>query len=374
MESICAAYVHVPFCVHRCGYCDFTLVAGRDDLMGSYLQALEIELQRLETPRPVHTLFLGGGTPTHLPPRELEQLLQLLERWFIRSAGCEFSVEANPNDLDEERVAVLAEGGVNRVSLGVQSFDARRLEILERDHRAADIVTGFERVRSRINNVAVDLIFGVPGQTLHEWRETLGCAVALGPQHISTYGLTFEKGTSFWTRRRKGLLKQAPEELERAMYSAALDNLGEAGYEHYELSNFARPGFRCRHNEVYWSGQSYYGVGPGAASYLDGVRRTNQRSVTGWIRRTLAGAPPLYEEERLDPQGRAREAVMLGLRRRAGIDLAAFQARHQIPLDALEPGAVDRFCKQGLLETVEGRLRLTREGCYVADSVVAAFL
>jgi len=246
-----AAYVHVPFCAHRCGYCDFTVSAGKDHLIDDYLRALEIELRSLETPRQVDTLFLGGGTPTHLDVRQLGRLLELVGRWFELPSEGEFSVEANPAGLDRDKVALLARHGVNRVSLGVQSFEGAVLKLLERDHDDAQIEVAVALVGSFISNFSIDLIFGVPGQPLELWRETLRRGVALGPKHISTYGLTYEKGTAFWSRRAKGLLKPACDELERSMYAAAMDELQEAGFEQYELSNFAQRGFRCRHNETY---------------------------------------------------------------------------------------------------------------------------
>lgn len=373
-----AAYVHVPFCRHRCGYCDFTLVAGRDDLISAYLQALEIELSALDRPRPVQTLFLGGGTPTHLPPGALAQLLRLVRHWLPlmhdSSTAPEFSVEANPAGLDDERIALLSQAGVNRISLGVQSFDPRHLATLERDHTAHDVADVVARLQPHFANLSLDLIFAVPGQSLSEWEATLAYAIDLAPQHISTYGLTWERGTSFWSRRLHGALAPLDEETELAMYNAAIDCLAAAGYEHYELSNFARPGFRCRHNQVYWSGDAYYGFGPGAASYIDGVRRMNHRSTTTWLQRVLSGRSGLHEEERLNDEARAREAIMLGLRQRDGIDLARFEARYHCSPATLEPATYARHLAEGLCELSDGHWRLTRAGCCVADRVMSEYL
>ena len=259
-----AAYVHVPFCRHRCGYCNFTLVAGRDDLVGDYLRAIELELQRLEHSREVDTLFFGGGTPTHLGLDALETLLNSVARWFPLAAGGEFSVEANPADLTPAKIALLSAHGVNRLSLGGQSFNAKKLALLERDHDAETLVRGVSLARASIASVSLDLIFGTPGETLDVWQHDLQSALALEPQHVSTYGLTFERGTPYWSRLLAGELQRLDEETERAMYALAIDSLATAGFEHYEVSNFARPGRRCRHNEVYWSGDCYYAVGPGA--------------------------------------------------------------------------------------------------------------
>lgn len=369
-----AAYVHVPFCAHRCGYCDFTLIARRDNLAGDYLRALDVQLQTLGSPRGVDTLYFGGGTPTHLSSLELAQLLQLVRRWFELRDGYEFSVEANPAGLGREKIAILADHGVNRVSLGVQSFDAAVLKTLERDHGAADVERAIDLLRPSIGNFSLDLIFGVPGQSLALWRGTLRRAIDLGPPHISLYGLTYEKGTSFWTRRLKGTLSPAPDDLERDMYAAAMDELGAAGFEQYELSNFARPGFRCRHNEVYWAGGPYYGFGPGAARYIGGRRETNHRSVTTWLRRVFAGQSPIADAEELSPEDRARETIVLGLRRGDGINRPDFREKSGFELDQLAGPAIARHVARGLLDDDGLRIRLTREGRFLADSVIVDFL
>ncbi len=369
-----SAYIHVPFCVHRCGYCDFTLVAGRDDLIDAYLEALAIELARLERPREVDTLFFGGGTPTHLPASQLARLLALTRRWFPPAPGAEICVEANPAGLDDAKVAVLADAGVNRVSLGVQSFDTQMLELLERDHRGADVPAVVARLRPAIPNIGLDLIFGVPGQTVELWQQTLAAALALEPTHVSTYGLTFEKGTAFQSRLDKGLLHRCDEELERAMYALAMDELPQAGCEQYELSNFARPGFRSRHNEVYWAGRPFFGFGPGAARYAGGRRELNHRSVTTWINRVLAGRSPIADAEELSPEGRARELVMLNLRRCAGLPLAEFREQTGFDFRELAGDALPRHLRQGLLEEHDGYVRLTREGRFLADTVFSEYV
>jgi oxygen-independent coproporphyrinogen-3 oxidase len=369
-----SAYIHVPFCVHRCGYCDFTLVAGRDDLIDAYLEALAIELDRLERPREVDTLFFGGGTPTHLPASQLARLLALTRRWFPPAPGAEICVEANPAGLDDAKVAVLADAGVNRVSLGVQSFDTQMLELLERDHRGADVSAVIARLRPAIPNIGLDLIFGVPGQTVELWQQTLATALALEPTHVSTYGLTFEKGTAFQSRLDKGLLNKCDEELERTMYAVAMDELPRAGLEQYELSNFARPGFRCRHNEVYWAGRPFFGFGPGAARYAGGRRELNHRSVTTWINRVLAGHSPIADAEELSPEGRARELVMLNLRRCSGLSLAEFHEQTGFDFRELAGDTLPRHLRQGLLEEQDGHVRLTREGRFLADTVFSEYV
>lgn len=365
-----AAYIHVPFCAHRCGYCDFTVVAGKDHLAGDYLRALEIEISSLERPREVRTLFIGGGTPTHLDACKLDQLLALATAWFPLATDFEFSVEANPAGLGAEKIEVLAAHGVNRVSLGVQSFDRQILDVLERDHNADQVGSAVGLLHRWIPNVSLDLIFGVPGQSLELWRETLDRAIGLGPAHISTYGLTFEKGTSFWSRRAKGVLQQASDELEREMYALAMDELPRQGFEQYELSNFARHGYRCRHNETYWAGLPYYGFGPGAARYLDGRRETNHRSVSTWMSRVLAGKSPVGDIDVLAPADRARETLVVGLRRSGGVDRATFRAATGFDPEAIAGPAIARHCASGLLERTPHGIRLTREGRFLADTVI----
>jgi len=370
-----AAYIHVPFCRHRCGYCNFTLVAGRDDLVEAYLDALERELSWLEQPRPVDTLFLGGGTPTHLAAPQLQRLLDLVTRWFPLASGGEFSVEANPVDLGAtNRNAVLRQAGVTRVSLGVQSFDPPTLELLERDHRESEIRRAAEMARSLARSVSLDLIFGVPDEPLAVWQCDLQQALSLQPDHLSTYGLTFEKGTAFWSRLSHGELARATEDLERQMYELAIDTLTAAGYEHYEVSNFARPGHRCRHNENYWLGGQYYAAGPGAARFIAGRRETNHRSTTTYIQRMLAGQSPVAESEQLGREDAARERLVFALRRLEGIDVNEFAAATGFRVQQLGGDALARFIDQGLLDASGGRLRLTRDGLFVSDTLWPEFL
>jgi oxygen-independent coproporphyrinogen-3 oxidase len=344
-------------------------VARRDDLIEDYLTAIERELSWLRTPRAVDTLFLGGGTPTHLSPEQLRRLLTIARRWFPLAEVYELSVEANPIDVDGDRLAVLTELGVNRLSLGVQSFDRAKLRRLERDHEAEDVRRAVALARGRCRSVSLDLIFACPGETLETWAADLEAALALRPDHLSTYGLTFERGTAFWGRLQKRELAEIDEELQRAMYALAIDRLTAEGFEHYEVSNFARPGHRCRHNEVYWAGQTYYAAGPGAARYVDGRREMNHRSTTTYLRRVLSGESPVAEREELPPEDRAREALVLGLRRLDGIDPVEFAERTTFTVDELAGPQIEAFLDRRLLVNENGRLRLTREGLLISDAL-----
>lgn len=369
-----AAYLHVPFCRHRCGYCNFTLVARRDDLVPAYLDALQRELSQLGQPRPVDTLFFGGGTPTHLSPDALEQLLTLAARWFPLAADGEFSVEANPLDLDPRRLELLARFGVNRLSLGVQSFADAKLQLLERDHRRAAIEEAVARARPYVRSLSLDLIFGVPGESLEAWQADVEAALALGPDHLSTYGLTIEKGTQFWNRAQRGELASLPDELERTMYEWTADRLTSAGWEHYEVSNFARPGFRCRHNETYWLGRPYFAAGPGAARFVEGRREVNHRSTSTYIRRLQAGLSPVAEWEELNAEDAARERLVFGLRRLEGVEARQFQLETGFSVDQLAARPLQKYVPLGLFQWDGVRLQLTRAGLLVSDSLWPAFL
>src|SRR6056297_3124129 len=244
-----SAYVHVPFCRHRCGYCNFSVVANHDDLIDRFLGAIDHELdgivRRAGGPPRLETLFIGGGTPTHLPPEALRRFLNLLRRRFVLDGSAEWSVEANPEDISRETLSLLAEARLQRISLGVQSFNDNKLAVLQRSHRGASAESVIRQTAETIGNVSIDLIFAAPDETLDDWRRDLETALRLPITHVSTYALTFEKGTTFWNRRLRGDLRAADEGLELAMYDSARDTLAAGGFEHYEISNFARPGRRC---------------------------------------------------------------------------------------------------------------------------------
>ncbi len=369
-----AAYVHVPFCRHRCGYCNFTLLAGRDDLVGAYLSALERELTWLRQPREVDTLFFGGGTPTHLTAVQLERLLAVGRAWFIVAAGGEVSIEVNPIDLDDAKTEVLAAAGVTRVSLGAQSFHTDKLRVLERDHDAEQICRAVEQARRFAKSVSLDLIFAAPGETVEDWQRDLDAALALAPDHVSTYGLTIEKGTSFWSRAARGQLAAADEECERRMYERAIDVLTAADFEHYEVSNFARAGHRCRHNETYWLGGQYFAAGPGAARFIAGRRELNHRSTTTYIQRVLDNRSPVAENEQLSGQDAARERLVFALRRLEGIVLDDFASATGYAAESLVGDQLQALTDLGLLALESGRLRLTRSGLMVSDAIWSRIL
>ena len=369
-----AAYIHVPFCAHQCGYCDFAIAVSQDGLIDLYLEALDAEMAMLGEPQPVRTIFIGGGTPTHLSAGQLAHLLSSVRRWLPLQPDGEWSIEANPDTLDADKIAVLADHGINRVSLGSQSFHPHLLDVLDRRHSPAHVAEAVNCVRRRIPVVSLDLIFGAPGQTEAEWRADLAAALTLAPDHVSTYGLTYEKGTPLWKRRQRGQVRPLDEDAELALYSTAIDVLESAGFEHYEISSFARPGRRCRHNETYWANDAYFGFGMGAARYVRGRRELNTRDLKAYIRRVLSGESAVFQSEELPPDERARETMAVQLRRAEGIDRTAFREQTALDLEAAASPALAALADQGLLTDDGRRVRLTRQGKYVADAVIERLL
>ncbi len=372
-----AAYVHVPFCAHHCGYCDFAVATGADERIDEYVGAIGRELESLlGEPQPVETIFIGGGTPTYLNVEQLGRLLSTINDWFPlhagpRRRGGEFSIESTPESLTQEKVAVLADHGVNRVSIGVQSFNPRALTVLERIHSPADVPRAVDIVRRRIDNVSLDLIFGVPGQTLADWDTDLRRALALAPDHISTYGLTYEKGTPLWKQRRRGVVLALDEDAELAMYLHSLDTLDAAGLRRYEVSNHGRPGRECEHNHTYWANWAYFGVGVGAARYVRGTRELNTRGLPTYLERIAAGRSATFESETLSPEERARETIGTQLRRAEGVDREQFLEQTGFSFDDLVGPRLAGHVANGLLMDGGPSVYLTRTGVCVADSLIA---
>ena len=369
-----AAYLHVPFCQHRCGYCNFTLIANRDDLINKYLKAVDIELHSLDESHRVQTLFIGGGTPTYLPSTQLQRLLDLANGWFPLESGGEFSVEANPGDITESMAEILSHAGVTRVSLGAQSFTESKLRRLDRTHSEADIAHAVFLLKKHKLDVSIDLIFGAPDETFDVWKTDLQKALNLEPDHLSTYGLTYEKGALFYNQLLHGKINRVTENLELQMYEYGIDMLENAGFDHYEISNFSRPGHRCRHNEGYWKIKRYFAIGAGASRFINGTRETNHRSTTTYIKKLLSGGSPVAFREHLSAEASAREAVVFGLRRMEGISLSAFHASTGFDIPRLLEKSLNRFLEQGFLTLEHDQLKLTRKGLFISDSLWPEFL
>lgn len=379
-------YVHVPFCRRRCGYCDFYSQVLNPVRVPGLVDALLTEYDRhggdggplasngSDRPHPA-TLYVGGGTPTVLPRDELARLLYGLGARATVMAKTEFTVEANPATVTDEIAALLAAAGVNRVSIGAQSFASGELRTLDREHQPADVGRTVATCRRHgLRRISLDLIFGIPGQTPASWRASLEDALALGPEHVSCYGLTYEPGTPLHQRRDAGQVQPVDPDVEADLYEMALDVLPAAGLHQYEISNFARPGAECRHNLRYWRNEPVLGIGPAAAGYLNGVRYKNVADTAAYVRAMAAGKSARAEEERLTVDRQARETALLALRLAAGIDRAAFRRRFGHDAATLFADAIERHAADGLLEVDDVGIRLTRAGRLVADTVMVDFL
>lgn len=375
-----ALYVHVPFCESKCSYCDFYSVPHDGSGRARYVAAL-LEEGRRRAPADFlpATVFIGGGTPTALDDRDFDALLAgVAELARTREfGGFEWTVECNPGSLTPRKARALRDAGVTRASIGVQSFDDRILRSVGRVHDARTARDAVHTARDAgIPAVSVDLLFAIPGPGIATFRADLDAAVALGTDHVSAYALLYEEGTVLTRRLDEGRVDPEEEDVELAMLRHARDRLGEAGFVRYEVSNFARPGFECRHNLNYWRNGEYLGVGASAASYLGGVRGANVASWREYETRILAGADACATSERLAPHAAAGEEVMLRLRLAEGLSLAALGARWGIDASARWGGLVRRYTAAGLLvRSPDGdRIALSERGLEVADAVLAEFI
>lgn len=369
-----SAYVHIPFCHHHCGYCNFTLIAGRNDLIDVYLDALAVDLQTLTVPREVATIFVGGGTPSLLDEPQTLRLFGLLKQWFRLETVREFSIEVNPNDVTSHKIALWKSLGINRVSVGGQSFHPAKLKLLERDHAPAQLHDALNLLREAGFRVALDLIFGVPEETFEVWNQDIETALGLQIRHLSTYGLTFEKGSRFWGMRDKGVLRAVDEELELKMYQAARCSLIGAGYDHYEVSNFALGGEQCAHNETYWTGKSYWAFGAGAAFFVEARRGVKHRSTTTYIKKLQRGESPVAEEEILTVEQLIRERFVFGMRKLHGVDLGTLELDRYPELTEKLHRQIERHIEEGWMENRHGRIALTEAGLWVSDSLWGFYL
>ena len=369
-----ALYVHLPFCPYICPYCDFAKWAFAPAAATAYLRALEAEIDRAPLVAAT-TLFFGGGTPNTYEPPEIAAIIARLRARFGLLGDAEISVEINPDLTLCERLGGLREAGVNRLSIGVQSFDASELKTLGRRHSANDVAVVVDRARAAgFANISIDLMFGVPGQTEGTWAASLDRAFALGITHVSTYGLTIEEGTPYarWYERQPGAFFD--DEREAKLYQIAIDRAAEAGFEHYEISNFAQPGYRCAHNANYWRNGSYLGLGVGAASYRAGVRSTNTRDLSEYTAAALAGGPIPGESEELTGDDRIGEATMLALRTLEGVNLREFSERYSVDFLKRYDRVIADLGEAGLLATSGEFVWLTPRGRFLANDVCGAFL
>ena len=376
-------YVHVPFCVRKCIYCDFYSLEldrsapasrlktpGHDNRL--FLDALECELRRLPDGFRPATVFIGGGTPTELSDRDFERLLELIARYADLSDCIEYTCESNPGTLTEAKAHALRQSRVNRVSLGVQSFQPHLLEFLGRIHSAEEAMEGFALLREEgFGNINLDLMYGLPGGTLQDHLDDARILLELAPEHLSAYCLMYEKGTPLDQLRRKGHVKPLGDEKVRDQQDALRAGFTEAGYEQYELSNYALPGRSCLHNKLYWSGGEYIGCGPSAHSHWAGERYASPADLKAYIENQVNGTPVTAFREKLEPEAKARETLIMWLRQTEGVPVEAFTRRTGFDPRTLCKGRIDPWIEAGTVEVSSRRIRLSEEGLFISDAIFA---
>ena len=369
-------YLHIPFCARRCAYCDFNTYAWRGSIVRNTLDAICQHISSTDAENiVVPTIFFGGGTPSFPEPEHIIQILDTIRSRFYVLPDAEISIEANPGTVDRSRFAVLRQAGFNRLSIGVQAFDDYLLKVLGRIHSSGEAVRSYEAARAAgFEKINLDLMFALPHQTMRQWQHTLRTAVSLQPEHLSCYALTVEPRTPFYTMYRRGQFNLPDEQTDLRMYQYTIRALTRAGYEHYEISNFARPGYRCRHNIVYWRNEEYLGFGPGAVSYRHGVRWKCLSNPRRYVQAVREGLSLVEEEERLDADASLGETLMLMLRLRDGVDVQAVEQRYGVNLAQHYAHQLNRLQRLRLLEVTPKYWRITPKGLPIANTVCAEFL
>jgi oxygen-independent coproporphyrinogen-3 oxidase len=375
-------YVHIPFCDAKCRYCGFYSEPIKDHDADRLVSAIVTELGRYNSVTAIQTVYIGGGSPSCLPQGQLLRIIgEIISRWPQPE---EFTVEVNPGQVDKDTLSRLRAAGITRLSIGAQSFNAGELDFLGRRHSVADIGRAVEAAKETgFENIGLDLIFAIPGSTLESWQYSLQSAIDLGVQHISAYALTYEEETPLQMAVATGVVEPVDEETDRAMYEMAIDELEGAGFEQYEISNFAGPGFECKHNLNYWANSPYIGLGPAAGSYLSaealakvdwrGKRTLNVADITKYIEAIEKEADVTAESETPDNLQTACETAVLNLRRCCGIDLEEFKNRTGFDAMGLFAEPIGRYRELGLIELADSRLFLTRKALPIADSVLCDF-
>ena len=388
-----ALYIHIPFCETKCPYCDFNTYAGIEELVPSYMDALAQEIRLWSAtlgPVPIGTIFFGGGTPSYVPPEHIRRLLSTVRSAFTLAANAEITLESNPGDVTMERLAGWRAIGVNRLSIGVQSLDDDLLRLLGRRHTSQEAIDALGYAQAAgFDDVNLDLMYGLPDQSIDQWRRTLQDTLALGPQHLSLYCLTLEEGTPLEAWVRDGSVPTPDPDLAADMYELAEEAADRSGFEHYEISNWSLPGHACRHNLIYWRNQSYLGVGPGAHSYLQGHRFANLSSPREYIKRISrradgASTPrdfpsalqdgPVSMVEQVDVRMEMGETMMLGLRLTDGVTEDSFSARFGRGLRDVFGTPIGELEDAGLLQWNGDRLSLTTRGRLLGNEVFQRFL
>ena len=368
-----SAYVHIPFCTQICYYCDFSKVFIKNQPVDSYLEHLLEEFQSYDIQK-LRTLYIGGGTPTALSASQLEVLLKGLTKNLDLSALEELTIEANPGDLDADKIAVLKNSAVNRVSLGVQTFDDKMLKKIGRSHLEKDIYENIDRLKlAGFDNISIDLIYALPGQTMEQVKDNVAKAIGLDIPHMSLYSLILENHTVFMNRMRRGKLPLPKEELEAEMFEYIIAELERAGFEHYEISNFSKIGFESRHNLMYWDNAEYYGIGAGASGYVNGVRYKNHGPIRHYLSAVEEGNARITEEH-LSQKEQMEEEMFLGLRKKSGVSMARFEEKFGRSFDELYGEIVRDLVQKGLMQIEGDRVRMTKRGLFLGDTVAERFI
>ena len=368
-----SAYVHIPFCTQICYYCDFSKVFIKNQPVDSYLEHLLEEFQSYDIQK-LRTLYIGGGTPTALSASQLEVLLKGLTENLDLSVLEELTIEANPGDLDADKIAVLKNSAVNRVSLGVQTFDDKMLKKIGRSHLEKDIYENIDRLKlAGFDNISIDLIYALPGQTMEQVKENVAKAIGLDIPHMSLYSLILENHTVFMNRMRRGKLPLPKEELEAEMFEYIIAELERAGFEHYEISNFSKTGFESRHNLMYWDNAEYYGIGAGASGYVNGIRYKNHGPIRHYLSAVEEGNARITEEH-LSQKEKMEEEMFLGLRKKSGVSMARFEEKFGRSFDELYGEIVRDLVQQGLMQIEGDRVLMTKRGLFLGDTVAERFI
>ncbi|MCM3663945.1 radical SAM family heme chaperone HemW [Mesobacillus subterraneus] len=372
-----AAYIHIPFCHHICHYCDFNKVFMKGQPVDEYLEALgkEMELIVKDDRDVLDTIFVGGGTPTALNENQLEKLVQRIQKQLNFDSKTEYTFEANPGDLSKEKLAILKNAGVNRLSFGVQTFNDELLERIGRTHCAKDVFASIEAAKAvGFENISIDLIYSLPGQTKQDFIESIQTALSLGLVHYSGYSLIIEPKTVFYNLMQKGKLPIPGEDAEAEMYETLMEQMELHGLHQYEISNFAVPGYESRHNITYWNNEEYYGFGAGAHGYVNGIRQSNYGPLKKYMEPLSKGELPIMDAHRVTIEEKTEEEMFLGLRKTEGVSIRHFQEKfNENPIE-LYRDQIREWTSKGLLKTDEGRIFLTRQGRLLGNEVFQSFI
>ena len=372
-------YIHIPYCIHKCGYCDFNSHPIKQDEMNHYINALVVEMKHYakiySNTNVIRTIFLGGGTPTTLTACQLERILKECVSEFTVASDAEITIEANPATIDIEQLKSIRQTGYNRISIGVQSFDKAELKLLDRAHGPEEIHSTVDRARKAgFDNLSLDLMFAVPNQSLSSWESNLNKALEKNPEHLSTYNLTIEQGTAFSKLQSNGKLIMPDDDHQLELYKRTIERLTKKGFHHYEISNFARRGKECKHNITYWENKNTLGLGAGASSYMNGTRFKNINLPAHYIRQVKEKKIAVEHSETLEPRQAMGETIMLGLRLLQGISIHQFEKRFQISFINLFRNIISSLKEKELVIIEKDYLRLSQKGLFWVDSVILEFI